>query len=238
MIRDSVTAILLAGGFGTRIRALYPDTPKPMIPIGGRPFLEWQLRYLAGQGIRRFVISLGYLAEVAEAYFAARPSDGLAIQTVVEGDPLGTGGATAYAAAATGGDPLLVANADSLAAADLAPAFGLLKRPETDAVILGVRVADASRFGTLAMDQDGRLRGFAEKRPGQGIINAGVYLFRRGVVKQFPARRPLSLETEVFPQLLAAGAVIYAAPAEVPFLDIGTPESLEEAEDFLLRNFT
>jgi len=156
---------------------------------------------------------------------------------VVERDPLGTGGATAYAAAAAPGDPLLVANADSMVAADLAPAFRFFEQPETDAVILGVRVADAARFGTLAMDRDGRLRGFAEKRPGQGIINAGVYLFRRRAVDEFPPTRPLSLETEVFPQLLAAGAVIYAAPAEAPFLDIGTPESLQEAEGFLLRNF-
>ena len=208
-----------------------------MIPIAGRPFLEWQLRYLAGQGIRRFVISLGYLAEVAQAYFAARAPDHLEIRTVVERAPLGTGGAVVYADSEAAGDPLLIANADSLAAAALGPAFERFKRPETDAVILGVRVADASRFGTLALDAEGRLLGFAEKRPGQGIINAGVYLIRRSVVGRFPAKRPLSLETEVFPRLLAEGAVIYGAPVEAPFLDIGTPESLGEAEEFLLRNF-
>jgi D-glycero-alpha-D-manno-heptose 1-phosphate guanylyltransferase len=209
-----------------------------MIPVAGRPFLEWAIRYYAGQGIAEFVISLGYQAEIGEAYVAARPADGLRIRTVVEHEPLGTGGAAAYAARYATAEVVMVANADSLAAADLTSPIALLSRPDVDGVILGVRVEDASRYGTLDVAPDGRLLGFAEKRSGQGIINAGLYLLRRALLDRFPAKRPLSMETEVFPSLLSAGARLYAAPVDAPFLDIGTPESLKEAEGFLLRNFS
>ena len=90
-----LTAVLLAGGFGTRIRELYPDVPKPMIPVLGEPFLEWALRYWKRQGVSRFVLSLGHLAEVAERYFAHRPE----VATIRETTPLGTGGAVLFAAA-------------------------------------------------------------------------------------------------------------------------------------------
>lgn len=228
------TAILLAGGIGSRLKSLHPDLPKPMIPVGGRPFLEWSLQYWARQGILRFVFSLGHLAEVAMDYLSVRPADGLEIATVVEPRPLGTGGAVLYAARATVADPLVIANGDSLVAADISPARALLdERDDVDGVILGVRVADAGRFGSLAMDADGRLTGFAEKRPGSGVINAGVYFLRRRLLAQFPQKEPLSMETEVFPALLAGGARLWVVSTDAPFLDIGTPESLQEAEGFL-----
>jgi D-glycero-alpha-D-manno-heptose 1-phosphate guanylyltransferase len=231
------TAILLAGGFGSRIKALYPHLPKPMIPIAGRPFLEWAIQYWARQGIMRFVVSLGYLAEAATDYFMTRPPDGLDIATVVEPQPLGTGGAVRFAAQATTADPLVIANGDSLVAADIAPVRALLDQDAIDGAILGVRVADAGRFGSLTMDADGRLTGFAEKRPGGGVINAGVYFLRRRLLARFPKQEPLSMETDVFPALLAGGAKLWVVPTEAPFLDIGTPQSLQEAEEFLLHNF-
>lgn len=232
------TAVLLAGGFGTRIRELYPDLPKPMIPVAGRPFLEWVLRYWAGQGVRRFVVSLGHLAGVAEEYFAQRPDDGLEIHTVVETEPLGTGGAIRFAAEAVElSDPFFAANADSLIVADLAAARRMVAAEEMDGVVLGVPVADTSRYGSMAVDERGRLTGFREKRPGAGVINAGVYLFRRRMLERFPGKKPLSIETEVFPTLLESGALIGVCPVTAPFLDMGTPESLAQAEEFLRRNF-
>src|SRR5262245_34264121 len=108
-------AIILAGGQGSRVRDLHPDLPKPMFPAGGAPFLEWVIRYLAGQGVRSMVISLGHLAPVVERYLAGRPADGLSIRSVREPGPLGTGGAIRFASREAAGANLLVAaNGDSL----------------------------------------------------------------------------------------------------------------------------
>lgn len=227
-----LTAILLAGGFGTRIRELYPDVPKPMIPVLGEPFLEWAIRYWKGQGVGRFVLSLGHLAEVAEQYFAGRTE----VATVREPKALGTGGAVLFAAAeAPLSDPFVVANGDSLVLADVSAALAAIARDGVDGVVLGVEVEDTSRYGSLAMDEAGRLLGFHEKRPGRGLINGGVYFFRRATLDRFPSKQPLSMETDVFPALLAGGADLRVVGVQAPFLDIGTPESVRQAEGFVQR---
>lgn len=233
-----LTALLLAGGFGTRIRELYPDVPKPMIPVAGKPFLEWAIRYWARQGVRRFLLSLGHLAPVAQAYFAERAEDGLEILCFEEPQPMGTGGAVLYAAAqAAISDPLIVANGDSLVVADTGGAQRLLSgNPALDGALLGVEVADASRYGTLAIGNEGRLLGFKEKQPGSGVINAGVYFFRPSVLGKFPERMPLSMEVDVFPALLGGGADLRVCGVEAPFLDIGTPETVALAEAFIVGN--
>lgn len=224
----ALTAVVLAGGFGTRLRELHPDLPKPLIPLRGRPFLEWVLRHWARQGVRRFVISLGHLAQVAEAYLAARPADGLEILTVVEPEPLGTGGAVRYAARQVQlSDPFLVMNGDSLVVGEAAWPL------PCDGAILGVPTPDAARFGTLDTGPGGRLLGFREKQPGAGIINAGVYLLRRPLLGLFGESTPLSIERDVFPKLLAEGADLRVTTVPGPLLDIGTPESLAGAEKFL-----
>lgn len=242
-----MTALLLAGGMGTRIRHIHPDLPKPMVPIAGFPFLEWAVRYWAGQGIRHFVISLGHLAEVAQAYFRERPADGLRIETIVEPSALGTGGAVRYAAAAVElPETFVIANGDSLVAADTRQAQAWMRESETDGVLLGVSVPDTSRYGSLSTSGT-RLLGFREKHREKqqkgggegnaGVINGGVYFLRRELLAAFPEKNPLSMETDVFPTLLAAGKHLRVAAVEAPFLDIGTPESLAAAEDFVRRNF-
>ncbi|MBV6464873.1 MAG: D-glycero-alpha-D-manno-heptose 1-phosphate guanylyltransferase [Anaerolineales bacterium] len=231
------TVILLAGGFGTRIRELHPDVPKPMIPVAGRPFLEWALRYWKREGATRAIVSLGHLAHVAEAYLQTRPPDGLEILTVTEPHAMGTGGAVRFAAArAALSDPFAVANADSLIVADTRPARDCLRDTAIGGALLGVPVPDTSRYGSLAISPDSRLLGFREKQPGAGLINAGVYFFRPRLLPLFAEKTPLSMEVDVFPALLAAGARLHVLPADAPFLDIGTPESLREAGEFVRRN--
>jgi D-glycero-alpha-D-manno-heptose 1-phosphate guanylyltransferase len=229
-----LTAILLAGGFGTRIRALYPDVPKPMIPISGKPFLEWAMQYWMRQGVRRFIISLGHLAEVAEQYFATRPADGLEIVLVKEPQAMGTGGAVLFAArAAELSDPFIVGNGDSLVIADTKSAQERMTDPGVDGVVLGVRVPDASRYGSLSIGGDARLQGIREKQPGEGVINGGVYFFRRSLLDRFPDKQPLSMEVDVFPSLLNGGADLRVEAVAAPFLDIGTPESVIQGEAFV-----
>lgn len=237
-MKTEAAAIILAGGRGTRISHLRPDVPKPMIPVGGRPFLEWVVRHFASHGIRNFVVSLGHLADVAERYFDERPADGLSIKTVREAQPLGTGGGFLFAQQAAGeADPLVLANGDSLVLADLAGAWRLLDDPTVDGVVVGLDVDDASRYGGLEIDASGRLLRFSEKQPGRGLINAGVYFFRRRMLASFPDKRPLSMEFDVFPELLKGRAKLMIHRCSAPFLDIGTPESLAEAEPFLARHW-
>jgi D-glycero-alpha-D-manno-heptose 1-phosphate guanylyltransferase len=229
-----LTAILLAGGFGTRIKELYPDVPKPMIPVANKPFLEWAIQYWARQGVRRFVISLGHLADVAERYFASRATDGLEIVLVKEPRAMGTGGAVRFAAqGAELSDPFLVGNGDSLVLADTVAAQQRIAESRVDGVVLGVRVPDTNRYGSLAIGEESRLLGFREKQPGEGVINAGVYFFRRGVLDLFPGKEPLSMEVDVFPSLLANGLDLRVVAVDAPFLDIGTPESVVQAESFV-----
>ena len=131
---------------------------------------------------------------------------------------------------------MLACNGDSLTLADLRPLLKALQDPGVDAALLAVRTADASRYGSLKVDADGRLLGFAEKRPGAGLVNGGVYLFRRPTIGRFPTKRPLSFEYDVFPSLIASGARISTVPCDAPFLDIGTETSLAQADAFIRNN--
>ncbi len=210
-----------------------------MAPVLGRPFLEWVLRWIATGGIAECLLSTGFLSEKIEAHFRSDPLPGLQLSCVPETDPLGTAGGflncVGTVPSAAEDEVWLVTNGDSMAITGLGDFLDLMSNPKVDAAVLGVRVPDASRYGTLAIGDDGRLREFAEKRPGTGVINAGVYLFRRRTLPHFPSKRPLSFETEVFPTLLH-DAHVATLTVDAPFLDIGTPQSLAEAEAFIYQN--
>ncbi len=231
-------AVILAGGLGTRIQHLLPNLPKPMAPVQGRPCIEWLVRYLAGQGIRRILISTGHLAEVIERHFATGPVNGVKVRCIPEPQPLGTGGGFLNAVHASGevAAGWLVLNGDTFALAELTQATVALDKDATAGVIYGRTVADTSRYGSLVTDPSGNLVRFEEKRPGAGLISAGVYLFRNDLVRTFPEQLPLSLERDVFPALTSAGALIKVLPMDTPFLDIGTPETLPEADPFIREN--
>lgn len=236
--RPDIAAIVLAGGFGTRIRHLLPDVPKPMAMVAGRPFLEHVVRYLATFGLSRVILSTGYLSEAIEAHFAAVRVPGVEVSCTREATPLGTAGGFLQAArhATPAPDAWLVLNGDSLVFSDFARFIDEFERARLPAAIMGLRLNDAGRYGTIETGPDGALARFAEKRPGAGLINAGVYLFRPALLAEFPAKTPLSFETEVFPSLLSRGVRIFVQPVEAPFLDIGTPESLARAEEFIMAN--
>jgi NDP-sugar pyrophosphorylase family protein len=234
---EKITAVILAGGFGTRIKHLLGDLPKPMVPANGKPFVEWIVRYLAAQKIRNVILSTGYLAEMVEKHFQSQPVKNVRITCVPETTPLGTAGGFLNAIRnAKNSEAFLVLNGDSLVTAPLDKFFQSLDDPKISGAILGVRVPDASRFGTILQDANGDLTGFNEKKPGAGIINAGIYLFRAVTVEKFPRKSPLSFETEVFPSLISQNACVKVCVTDAPFLDIGTPESLPLAEEFIRAN--
>jgi NDP-sugar pyrophosphorylase family protein len=235
---SQVVAVVLAGGFGTRVAHLLDGVPKPMVPVAGKPFLEWVVRWLARQGIRKVILSTGHLAEVVEAHFVAQPVTGVATRCIAETSPLGTAGGFLNAARLSGESPgaWLVVNGDSLVFADLALAAAELSNPAVAGTIIGCEVPDAARYGTLAIGVAAELLGFTEKRPGKGVINAGAYLLRDSLVRQFPGTLPLSFEQEVFPRLIAQGSLLKVCSVDAPFLDIGTPETLRQAQSFIEQN--
>lgn len=234
----SVAAVILAGGFGTRLRGVLKDLPKPMAPVAGRPFLEWVIRYLAKQGVTQVVLSTGYLAEVIASYFRTGPVPGVTIRCVPETTPLGTAGGFLNAVRESEWEPnsWLLMNGDTLAFADLQGAVAALKDAAIAGVIFGRELPDTSRYGSLITDAHGVLQRFAEKQPGQGVISTGVYLFRKSLLQRFDPRVPLSLERDVFPALTASGASLKVIRMNAPFIDIGLPETLGEAEAFVRAN--
>jgi NDP-sugar pyrophosphorylase family protein len=237
---DQTAAVILAGGYGTRIRHLLADLPKPMAPVNGRPFVEWIVRWLAAQQIRRVVLSTGYLAEVIARHFASQPVAGVTVTCVPETTPLGTAGGFLNAVRASGLRPAAwcLLNGDSLTFPDLAEATGVLGDDSVSGVIFGRELPDASRYGTLVSDAGGRLVCFAEKRPGRGVINSGIYVLRDSLLVKFGAKRPLSLEQDVFPALTGGGVSLRVLTMNAPFLDIGTPETLPQADLFIRQNLS
>ena len=233
--RETISAVILAGGSGVRLREVLPEWPKPMAIVAGRPFLEWVIRYLAAQGIRRFILSTGYLGEVIESHF----SGGLGvldISCVREPTPLDTAGGFLNCVAAADARPAwwMVCNGDSLTTADLGDLLsGTAAETDVAGAMLGVEVADTGRYGSLTVSASGVLEGFAEKRSGRGIINTGVYLFRDEFVRALGRVRPLSFEREVFPAAVEDGVRLRVAVTHGAFLDIGTPAALAQAGDFV-----
>ncbi|MEB3310079.1 MAG: nucleotidyltransferase family protein [Snowella sp.] len=236
---DNIIAVVLAGGFGTRIKHLLPDVPKPMAAIADKPFLGWVLDYLHRQGIDQALLSTGYLAEVIERYAQSQPVSEMELACYPETEPLGTAGGFVNAVNQSHKEPKawLVLNGDSLMVTDLAPLNEYLNDETVDGVILGVSVTDASRFGSLVYDEQKTLLQFAEKRSGAGVINGGVYLLRDRLIQHFPPNVPLSFEYDVFPSLLQQNFCLKVHPVTAPFLDIGTPESLAQAETFIRQYF-
>ena len=232
---DQITAVILAGGFGTRVQHLLRDVPKPMASVAGKPFLEWVVRYVGRQAIHQAMISTGYLAETIERHFQTQQVKGVTVRCVPETEPLGTAGGFLNAARTSGEKPAawLVLNGDSLALASLCDIVTKMADPQVAGVLLGVSVSDTSRFGTIEYDAAGNLLAFKEKTSAAGVINAGIYLFRNSALELFPSHRPLSFEKEVFPVLLKQGVKLKVHVTNAPFLDIGTPESLQQAEAFI-----
>jgi len=230
-----VDILILAGGLGTRLRGVLPDSPKILAPVLGKPFLEYLLSGLSAQGCRRFVLSLGYRAEAVTAWLETNRFPSLEVQTVTEPEPLGTGGALALASTALRSDPVLVINGDTVADVDLNEFLRCHIAADTAATMLCARVDDARRYGIIEIDSSERIVKFAEKDErviGPQWINAGYYLFSQTLVGQI--QRTLttgSLERDVL-ERMPQGSV-GAFRTEGRFLDIGTPETLREAADLL-----
>ncbi|MBI3044311.1 MAG: NTP transferase domain-containing protein [Betaproteobacteria bacterium] len=231
-----MNVILLAGGLGQRLRGAVPDVPKPLAPVAGRPFLEHLMDYWIGQGATRFVLSVGYKHEMVEAHFGAAYRS-LPVEYAVEREPLDTGGALLLALAGTGADaPVFAANGDTFFALDAAAMHRYHAARAALFTMALFRATDAGRYTPVECGAEGRIT--AMRAPGSGVpplANGGVYLIEPEAFSRtgFRPGDRVSLESELLPALLHAGARVFGFESEARFIDIGVPEDYARAAQVL-----
>jgi mannose-1-phosphate guanylyltransferase len=233
-------AILLVGGFGTRLMPLTRNTPKPMLTVAGIPVTEHQLMMAKAAGIKEIVLATSYLSEVFTPYFGDGSKWGMSIKYAVEKEPLGTGGAIANAAQLLETkESIVILNGDVLSAHDLSEQIRQHETNDADVTLHLTQVEDARAFGCVPTDAQGRVTAFLEKmdNPVTNQINAGCYVFNPRVISAIPLGTVVSVERETFPKLVSDGAKVYGYLENAYWLDIGTPKALLKAStDIVLRS--
>ena len=225
-------AILLVGGFGTRLMPLTKNTPKPMLTVAGIPVTEHQIAMAKSAGITEIVLATSYLSEVFIPYFGDGSQWGIKIMYAVEKEPLGTGGAIRNAAQILDTDQsVVVLNGDVLSSHNLEEQIRQHESHDADVTLHLTQVQDARAFGCVPTDSQGRVTAFLEKmeNPVTNQINAGCYVFNPRVISTIPLDTVVSVERETFPQLVANGAKVFGFVETAYWLDIGTPRALLKA---------
>jgi D-glycero-alpha-D-manno-heptose 1-phosphate guanylyltransferase len=228
-------AIVLAGGLGTRLRSIVADVPKPMASIGERPFLEYLLDRWIDQGIQRFTLSVGYRHEAITGHFGS-VYRGAAVRYSVEESPLGTGGALLRTLCAFRIDsPVLVLNGDTYFAVDLEGLSEFADRNKAHIAFALFETSDRARYMGMEVDTAGRILQLQAHRPPPHLANGGVYWLNPEALRDQMAipERPLSLEADLFPELLHAGCRLYGCAFPGSFIDIGVPDDYRRAQSLL-----
>ncbi|MBO7491079.1 MAG: nucleotidyltransferase family protein [Bacteroidales bacterium] len=230
MTNNPKEAIILAGGFGTRLQGVVKDLPKPMAPVNGRPFLTYILDYLIEYQYDKIILSVGYLHEKIEAYFGSQYKS-LAIDYAVETEPLGTGGGIAFAMSKCSSDNVLVINGDTIFKVDLSMFERFHEDKECQLSIVLREVEDVSRYGSVTTDSNDRIVLFSEKgaSEGRGFINGGVYLIQRRLFDNHPKPERFSFERDLMEKLYTVEP-FYAMRSDAYFIDIGIPEDYARAQ--------
>lgn len=229
-INSDISAVVLVGGLGTRLRSVLPSTPKPLAPFGGKTFLGLLIRQLQTQGIRRAILCTGFLAEQIETEFGDGKDWGLAIEYSREEEAMGTAGALKLSQfQLMQNTDFLVMNGDSFTEINFERLVRFHRRHGGLASMVVVPMNNAGRYGTVQISQDLRITGFSEKTGGNthGFINAGIYAFSRAIFDYIPAG-PASLEKEIFHRIIPRG--MYAFKQDGMFIDIGIPEDYARAQ--------
>jgi mannose-1-phosphate guanylyltransferase len=224
-----VRAIVLVGGFGTRLRPLTLTTPKQMLPVVDRPMIERVVAGLAEHGVTDAVLSLGYRPD---AFVDTYPDDlcaGVRLHYAVESEPLDTAGAVRFAATEAGIDStFIVVNGDVLTDLDVSALWKFHQERGAEGTIALTPVEDPSRYGVVPIDEDGRVEAFIEKPPPDQAptrwINAGTYVLEPSVLDRIPVGRRVSIERETFPGMVA-DRTLYALQSDAYWVDAGTPET-------------
>lgn len=230
---SNIPAVILAGGFGTRLRTVVTDRPKVIADINGRPFLEYLLDQLVEYGLNRIILSTGYLGKQIEARLGTAYKN-LKIEYSHEPQPLGTGGALRLAVSKITTSPLLVLNGDSFCQLNLDDFLSFHMKNKASISIAVTKVQDISRYGAVVLTDKQQISHFEEKgvRSGEGFINAGIYLMNREVLLSIPPFINISLEKEVF----SPNTGLYGFVTQGHFIDIGIPADYLSAQSFFLKN--
>ena len=236
-------AILLAGGQGTRLRPLTLNTPKPVVPIFDRPFLQYQIDVLRQiPEVDEIVLSLNYQPHRIREVFGDGSALGVRLTYGVEPEPLGTGGAIRFAAGDYRGEPLIVFNGDVFTSVDLQALVALHRDRKAQATIVLTPVENPSAYGLVETDRDGNIQAFVEKpKPDEircNTINAGIYVLDPALLERIPHGRPSSVERDYFPSLIRDKHTFVAHVSNGYWLDIGTPAKYRQAhEDIMSGRF-
>ena len=228
------TAIILAGGMGTRLRSAVPDVPKPMAPINGRPFIERQMDYWIDQGVSEFVLSVGYMKEVIMDHFGVSYR-AVALKYVIEDNPLGTGGGLLLAAQGLQ-EPFLVLNGDTFFEVDLAELLKFHTAHSADWTFSLFRTNEFERYMGMEVQSDGKIIKLKSDSLGKACLaNGGVYMVNPSVIKNsfFAPGTKLSLEDELLPYLLRQNQQLFGIEFSASFIDIGVPQDYFRAQEFL-----
>jgi len=220
-------AIILAGGFGTRLQKVVHDVPKPMAPVADRPFLTYLLDQLVRQGCTHVILAVGYKKEVIQNFFGANYK-GIPLSYSIEEKPLLTGGALKKALDLATEDAVLVLNGDTFFGVDFSKMMDFHYRTHSDATLAVKELHDFSRYGTVHFDDDYRITRFVEKKACQeGFINGGVYVLNRTLFGDIPQDK-FMMEKD-FLEKYVESKVFSAFPCDGYFIDIGIPEDYEKA---------
>ena len=231
MSAEKREAILLVGGRGTRLAPLTDAIAKPMLPVGGVPFIAHQIAQAQAAGINRIVLATSYLAQTFTEYFGDGSDFGVELIYAVEESALGTGGAIRNSAEFLSDGPdasVVIFNGDVLSGHDLSGQIKAHESLNADVTLYLTQVKDARAYGCVPCDQSGRVLDFLEKmeNPVTDLINAGCYIFKQSIINQIPANQVVSVERETFPKLLKSGANIRGFIDNSYWLDVGTPQAL------------
>lgn len=244
---SQITVAILAGGFGTRLAPVLPHRQKIVVKVGKRPFLEYILDQLNKAGFKRVVICTGYLGDqISKAFSNSYKS--LTLVYSKEQSPLGTAGAIRLALPFLKSKTILVINGDTFCDVDFKKFWQFHLDKNSNATLILSSVPDNSRFGKVVLGKGGSIIGFQEKKAarlqspersdggqgsGAGFVNAGIYLINKAFISEILQEREISLEKDVFPNWIGKG--FYGYKSNNNFIDIGTPESYAQAEQFFAK---
>jgi NDP-sugar pyrophosphorylase family protein len=228
---QDIDVVILCGGLGTRLQGVIDDRPKSMAEINDRPFLDILVDYVARYGFTRFILCTGFKGDLIKRHYETKRS-GLVFLISEEKIPLGTAGAIKNAESFIESDTFIVLNGDSLCEIDIKDflSFHIGKKALISIVLTTIK--NSMDFGVVRLDRHQKIIGFGEKvmMHGDGLVNTGIYVFDRKILKEIPSSGKRSLEHDIFPGIL--DKAIYGYVTEKKLLDIGTPERLEIAKEY------
>ncbi len=227
-----LTAIILAGGLGTRLRSAVPNLPKCMAPVNGKPFIGFVIDYFLSQGVQSFILSLGYMHEAITAYIGqAYPT--LNITYTIEAEPLGTGGAILAACRAAKSNTVVATNGDTLFKADINAVAAFHNITGADCTLSLKPMQHFSRYGVVTLTPNGAVESFKEKQfYEEGLINGGLYVLNVPAFLQEGLPEKFSFEKDYLEQKYTAGKM-FGIAQDAYFIDIGIPEDYQRAQEEL-----